>query len=161
MFDLVRKCSKYICEVPKQLTINSNLILFCYLSNIWYITMHIKRSIFGYFSLSPLHLRLPFGLTQLNSDGYGLHTSPTHHTVRTPLVPRDLGEDFSIDFDEEPALDPRKPKNAKYVQNNTHHVSCDTNKVIYQWPFDHILHVRFVISFQILLNVHCLVYIKW
>lgn len=55
---------------------------------------------------------------QLNADGYGSHTSPTHHTVRTPLVPRDLGEDFSLDFDDEPPLDPRKPKNAKYV---THH----------------------------------------
>lgn len=52
---------------------------------------------------------------QLNADGYGSHTSPTHHTVRTPLVPRDLGEDFSLDFEDEPALDPRKPKNAKYV----------------------------------------------
>lgn len=48
--------------------------------------------------------------TQLNADGYGSHTSPTHQ--RSPLVPRDLGEDFSLDFDEEP-LDPRKPKNAK------------------------------------------------
>lgn len=60
------------------------------------------------------HLFPSIGM-QLNADGYGLHTSPTHHTVRTPLVPRDLGEDFSIDFDDEPALDPRKPKNAKYV----------------------------------------------
>jgi hypothetical protein len=50
---------------------------------------------------------------QLNSDGYGAHTSPTHH--RTPLVPRDLGENFNlgIDDDEEIQLDPRKPKNAK------------------------------------------------
>lgn len=53
---------------------------------------------------------------QLNADGYGSHTSPTHHTVRTPLVPRDLGEDFSLDFDDDPPLDPRKPKNAKYVE---------------------------------------------
>ncbi|XP_055713276.1 proton channel OtopLc isoform X4 [Phlebotomus papatasi] len=46
---------------------------------------------------------------QLNPDGYGSHTSPTHQ--RTPLVPRDLGEDFSLDYAEEP-LDPRRPKNA-------------------------------------------------
>ena len=48
---------------------------------------------------------------QLQADGY--HTSPTHQ--RTPLVPRDLGEDFNLDYDEESSrpLDPRKPKNAK------------------------------------------------
>lgn len=45
---------------------------------------------------------------QLNQDGY--HTSPTHQ--RTPLVPRDLGEDFNLDHEEE-EIDPRKPKNAK------------------------------------------------
>ena len=45
---------------------------------------------------------------QLNQDGY--NTSPTHQ--RTPLVPRDLGEDFNLDHEEE-QLDPRKPKNAK------------------------------------------------
>lgn len=56
---------------------------------------------------------------QFNSDGY--HVSPTHQ--RTPLVPRDLGEDFSLDLDGEEggvasgsrAIDPRKPKNAKWV----------------------------------------------
>lgn len=47
--------------------------------------------------------------------------SPTHQ--RTPLVPRDLGEDFSLDLDGDEngviasgrsrPLDPRKPKNAK------------------------------------------------
>lgn len=56
---------------------------------------------------------------QFNSDGY--HVSPTHQ--RTPLVPRDLGEDFSLDLDGDDGggagcsnsrpLDPRKPKNAK------------------------------------------------
>lgn len=47
---------------------------------------------------------------QLNADGY--HTSPTHQ--RTPLVPRDLGEDFNLDHDEENhPLNPRLPKNAK------------------------------------------------
>lgn len=47
---------------------------------------------------------------QLQADGY--HTSPTHQ--RTPLVPRDLGEDFNLDYDEESTrADPRKPKNAK------------------------------------------------
>lgn len=56
---------------------------------------------------------------QFNSDGY--HVSPTHQ--RTPLVPRDLGEDFSLDLDGDEngviasgssrPLDPRKPKNAK------------------------------------------------
>lgn len=50
----------------------------------------------------------------MNNDGY--HTSPAHMNLRTPLVPRDLGEDFSIGYDEEqPAipLDPKIPKNAK------------------------------------------------
>lgn len=47
--------------------------------------------------------------------------SPTHQ--RTPLVPRDLGEDFSLDLDGDEAggagcsssrpLNPKKPKNAK------------------------------------------------
>lgn len=52
---------------------------------------------------------------QLHADGY--HTSPTHQ--RTPLVPRDLGEDFNLDFDDESArpLDPRKAKNAKWVHS--------------------------------------------
>lgn len=56
---------------------------------------------------------------QLNADGYGSHTSPTHINLRTPLVPRDLGEDFSIGYDDDVIvqstlpLDPRKPKNAK------------------------------------------------
>lgn len=52
----------------------------------------------------------------MNADGYGLHTSPAHTNLRTPLVPRDLGEDFSIGYDDEPPaipLDPRIPKNAK------------------------------------------------
>lgn len=39
---------------------------------------------------------------QLNPDGYGSHTSPTHHCTRQHL---------SDDFDEEPFL----PKNAKWV----------------------------------------------
>ncbi|CAD7091346.1 unnamed protein product [Hermetia illucens] len=47
-------------------------------------------------------------LNQLHADGY--HTSPTHQ--RTPLVPRDLGEDFNLDFDDDQPLDYRKPKNA-------------------------------------------------
>lgn len=55
---------------------------------------------------------------QLNADGYGLHTSPAHTNLRTPLVPRDLGEDFSIGYDDDQPgnsiqLDPRIPKNAK------------------------------------------------
>jgi hypothetical protein len=55
---------------------------------------------------------------QLQSDGYRTSTSPTHQ--RTPLVPRECGEDFNLDYDDEVAaasdtrpLDPRKPKNAK------------------------------------------------
>lgn len=54
-----------------------------------------------------------FIFQQLHADGY--HTSPTH--LRTPLVPRDLGEDFNLDYDEESSrpLDPKKPKNAKWV----------------------------------------------
>ncbi|CAO1377709.1 unnamed protein product [Diamesa serratosioi] len=47
-------------------------------------------------------------VVKLNQDGY--HTSPTHQ--RTPLVPRDLGENFNLDHEEE-EIDPRKPKNAK------------------------------------------------
>uniref|UniRef100_T1GHN7 Uncharacterized protein n=1 Tax=Megaselia scalaris TaxID=36166 RepID=T1GHN7_MEGSC len=46
---------------------------------------------------------------QLHADGY--HTSPAHQ--RTPLVPRDLGEDFNLDFDDDFNLDFRRPKNAK------------------------------------------------
>ncbi|XP_054727328.1 proton channel OtopLc isoform X5 [Anastrepha obliqua] len=46
---------------------------------------------------------------QLHADGY--HTSPAHQ--RTPLVPRDLGEDFNLDFDEDFPIDARRPKNAK------------------------------------------------
>lgn len=48
---------------------------------------------------------------QLNNDGYGSHTSPAHQ--RTPLVPRDLGEDFSLSYDDDEPIDPRRPKNAK------------------------------------------------
>jgi hypothetical protein len=48
---------------------------------------------------------------QLNPDGFGAHTSPTHQ--RTPLVPRDLGEDFNLENEDEVPLDPKKPKNAK------------------------------------------------
>ncbi|XP_050330328.1 proton channel OtopLc isoform X12 [Bactrocera neohumeralis] len=46
---------------------------------------------------------------QLHADGY--HTSPAHQ--RTPLVPRDLGEDFNLDFDDDFPIDARRPKNAK------------------------------------------------
>lgn len=46
---------------------------------------------------------------QLHADGY--HTSPAHQ--RTPLVPRDLGEDFNLDFDDDFPIDARHPKNAK------------------------------------------------
>ncbi|XP_067640767.1 proton channel OtopLc isoform X3 [Eurosta solidaginis] len=46
---------------------------------------------------------------QLHADGY--HTSPAHQ--RTPLVPRDLGEDFNLDFDDDFPIDVRRPKNAK------------------------------------------------
>jgi hypothetical protein len=32
---------------------------------------------------------------QLNADGYGSHTSPTHHRAdRTPLMPKDPEDDF-------------------------------------------------------------------
>ncbi|XP_059224352.1 proton channel OtopLc isoform X12 [Stomoxys calcitrans] len=48
-------------------------------------------------------------LQQLNGDGY--HTSPAHQ--RTPLVPRDLGEDFNLDFDDDFPIEVRRPKNAK------------------------------------------------
>ncbi|XP_075156783.1 proton channel otopetrin-like a isoform X7 [Haematobia irritans] len=50
-------------------------------------------------------------LQQLNGDGY--HTSPAHQ--RTPLVPRDLGEDFNLDFDDDFPIEVRRPKNAKVV----------------------------------------------
>lgn len=46
---------------------------------------------------------------QLHADGY--HTSPAHQ--RTPLVPRDLGEDFNLDFDDDFPIDAKRPKNAK------------------------------------------------
>ncbi|XP_073833039.1 proton channel otopetrin-like a isoform X20 [Musca autumnalis] len=48
-------------------------------------------------------------LQQLHGDGY--HTSPAHQ--RTPLVPRDLGEDFNLDFDDDFPIEVRRPKNAK------------------------------------------------
>lgn len=50
---------------------------------------------------------------QLSSDGFGSYISPTHHNQQsTPLVPRDLGEDFTLELiDDE--RDPRLPKNAK------------------------------------------------
>ncbi|XP_046802594.1 proton channel OtopLc isoform X9 [Lucilia cuprina] len=48
-------------------------------------------------------------LQQLHADGY--HTSPAHQ--RTPLVPRDLGEDFNLDFDDDFPIDAKRPKNAK------------------------------------------------
>ncbi|KAI8124070.1 Otopetrin-2 [Lucilia cuprina] len=47
-------------------------------------------------------------LQQLHADGY--HTSPAHQ--RTPLVPRDLGEDFNLDFDDDFPIDAKRPKNA-------------------------------------------------
>lgn len=48
---------------------------------------------------------------QLSSDGFGSYISPTHQQT-TPLVPRDLGEDFTLELiDDE--RDPRLPKNAK------------------------------------------------
>ncbi|XP_073833011.1 proton channel otopetrin-like a isoform X4 [Musca autumnalis] len=50
-------------------------------------------------------------LQQLHGDGY--HTSPAHQ--RTPLVPRDLGEDFNLDFDDDFPIEVRRPKNAKVV----------------------------------------------
>nr|XP_036221687.1 proton channel OtopLc isoform X5 [Bactrocera oleae] len=48
-------------------------------------------------------------VVKLHADGY--HTSPAHQ--RTPLVPRDLGEDFNLDFDDDFPIDARRPKNAK------------------------------------------------
>lgn len=54
---------------------------------------------------------LLLNLFQLSSDAYPPHISPAHQ--RTPLVPPDLGEDFSLINDEVVYLDPRKPKNAK------------------------------------------------
>ncbi|XP_013102576.2 uncharacterized protein LOC106083856 isoform X3 [Stomoxys calcitrans] len=50
-------------------------------------------------------------IVKLNGDGY--HTSPAHQ--RTPLVPRDLGEDFNLDFDDDFPIEVRRPKNAKVV----------------------------------------------
>ncbi|CRK93108.1 CLUMA_CG006518, isoform C [Clunio marinus] len=71
------------------------------------IELEIKRIAISLRALDvPLNQRI-----KLNADGY--HTSPTHQ--RTPLVPRDLGEDFNLDCDDEISrpLDSRKPKNAK------------------------------------------------
>ncbi|XP_065362939.1 proton channel OtopLc isoform X2 [Calliphora vicina] len=48
-------------------------------------------------------------IVKLHADGY--HTSPAHQ--RTPLVPRDLGEDFNLDFDDDFPIDAKRPKNAK------------------------------------------------
>ncbi|XP_055844389.1 proton channel OtopLc isoform X8 [Episyrphus balteatus] len=49
-------------------------------------------------------------VVKLHADGY--HTSPAHQ--RTPLVPRDLGEDFNLDFDDDFPIDAKRgPKNAK------------------------------------------------
>ncbi|XP_037807579.1 proton channel OtopLc isoform X9 [Lucilia sericata] len=53
-------------------------------------------------------------LQQLHADGY--HTSPAHQ--RTPLVPRDLGEDFNLDFDDDFPIDAKRPKNANNQQRN-------------------------------------------
>ncbi|XP_055910098.1 proton channel OtopLc isoform X4 [Eupeodes corollae] len=47
-------------------------------------------------------------VVKLHADGY--HTSPAHQ--RTPLVPRDLGEDFNLDFDDDFPIDAKRPKNA-------------------------------------------------
>ncbi|KAL9880539.1 proton channel OtopLc isoform X5 [Glossina fuscipes] len=47
-------------------------------------------------------------IVKLHADGY--HTSPAHQ--RTPLVPRDLGEDFNLDFDDDFPIDAKRPKNA-------------------------------------------------
>lgn len=47
----------------------------------------------------------------MSAESYAPHISPAHQ--RTPLVPPDLGEDFSLTNDEAIYLDPRKPKNAK------------------------------------------------
>lgn len=47
----------------------------------------------------------------VSSEAYVTHNSPAH--LRTPLVPPDLGEDFSLTNDEINYIDPRKPKNAK------------------------------------------------
>ncbi|XP_011290956.1 proton channel OtopLc isoform X3 [Musca domestica] len=59
-------------------------------------------------------------LQQLHGDGY--HTSPAHQ--RTPLVPRDLGEDFNLDFDDDFPIEVRRPKNAN---NNQERKSASTN----------------------------------
>ncbi|XP_028896007.1 proton channel OtopLc isoform X4 [Zeugodacus cucurbitae] len=62
---------------------------------------------------------------QLHADGY--HTSPAHQ--RTPLVPRDLGEDFNLDFDDDFPIDARRPKNAKnHSSNALDHVSITSVK---------------------------------
>ncbi|XP_037807575.1 proton channel OtopLc isoform X5 [Lucilia sericata] len=59
-------------------------------------------------------------IVKLHADGY--HTSPAHQ--RTPLVPRDLGEDFNLDFDDDFPIDAKRPKNAKVVYS----VKSDPNK---------------------------------
>ncbi|KAM7350731.1 proton channel otopetrin-like a isoform 6-T9 [Cochliomyia hominivorax] len=53
-------------------------------------------------------------IVKLHADGY--HTSPAHQ--RTPLVPRDLGEDFNLDFDDDFPIDAKRPKNANNQQRN-------------------------------------------
>ncbi|XP_073833026.1 proton channel otopetrin-like a isoform X12 [Musca autumnalis] len=69
-------------------------------------------------------------LQQLHGDGY--HTSPAHQ--RTPLVPRDLGEDFNLDFDDDFPIEVRRPKNAnnnqerKSASTNLEHVSASPSK---------------------------------
>ncbi|XP_055844388.1 proton channel OtopLc isoform X7 [Episyrphus balteatus] len=52
-------------------------------------------------------------VVKLHADGY--HTSPAHQ--RTPLVPRDLGEDFNLDFDDDFPIDAKRgPKNANELE---------------------------------------------
>ncbi|XP_075156779.1 proton channel otopetrin-like a isoform X4 [Haematobia irritans] len=69
-------------------------------------------------------------IVKLNGDGY--HTSPAHQ--RTPLVPRDLGEDFNLDFDDDFPIEVRRPKNAnnnqerKSSSTNLEHVSASPSK---------------------------------
>lgn len=62
-------------------------------------------------TFSSIHMGIH--VLQLSSDGFGSYISPTHHNQQsTPLVPRDLGEDFTLELiDDE--RDPRLPKNAK------------------------------------------------
>ncbi|XP_037918939.1 proton channel OtopLc isoform X3 [Hermetia illucens] len=88
---------------------------------------------------------------KLHADGY--HTSPTHQ--RTPLVPRDLGEDFNLDFDDDQPLDYRKPKNA----NDPHILSSNALELQEPQPKRTSLFIVTSLVYAMLLIVVCIAYV--